>query len=284
MPDILDEELSGLDHLEVSTVVRPHWTLRAWAAAWPKLLAMALVVALWQVVAWWSASRNPAVPSPGDVSARLRADLLTTELWGAVGATLARALIGFTLAACIGCSIGLAVSRWSVLRVALGSMITGLQTMPSIAWFPLALLFFEGSQAAIMFVVVLGAAPSIANGIISGVDTVPPLLRRLGTSMGAGTVTLYRDIVVPAAMPSVLGGLKQGWAFSWRSLLAGELLVALPVTASLGQRLQSFRIAEDAVGLLATLLVVLAIGILVDALVFGRAERRVLTRRGLTSG
>ena len=106
-------------------------------------------------------------------------------------------------------------------------MITGLQTMPSIAWFPLAILLFQLSEGAITFVVVLGAAPSIANGLIAGVDHVPPVLLRAGHMMGARGLDKFRHVVLPASLPSFVGGLKQGWAFAWRSLMAGELLVTL---------------------------------------------------------
>ena len=117
------------------------------------------------------------------------------------------------------------MSRSRVLRAAVGSLITGLQTMPSIAWFPLAILLFKLTEAAIMFVVVLGAAPSIANGLISGVDHVPPIMLRAGRVLGAKGISAYRHVMLPAALPSFIAGLKQGWAFAWRSLMAGELLV-----------------------------------------------------------
>ena len=127
----------------------------------------------------------------------------------------------------------------------------------------------------------LGAAPSIANGIIAGVDSVPPSLRRLGRTLGARGISLYRDIIVPAAMPAMLAGLKQGWAFSWRSLMAGELLVIIPGTQSLGQRLQFAREFSNATSLIATMVVIFVIGVAVDTLVFGKIERGVLRRRGL---
>ena len=154
--------------------------------------------------------------------------------------------------------------------------------MPSIAWFPLAILLFKLSEQAILFVVVLGAAPSIANGIIAGVDSVPPLLRRVGTTLGARGAGMYKDIVIPAAMPTVLTGLKQGWAFAWRSLMAGELLVIIGHAPSIGVRLQFSRELSDAEGLLAWMIVVMILGVLVDGLVFGALERAVHRRRGLT--
>jgi NitT/TauT family transport system permease protein len=282
--DVLDRELAGLDHLEAAPVATPPSPVaRAWASLWPKLAAVAVVLAVWQFLVWREWRPDYVFASPADVFARLREDAATPEFWRAVGHTLRRAVLGFGLALVIGGALGLAVSRSRLLRVAIGSMITGLQTMPSIAWFPLAILLFQLTEQAILFVVVLGAAPSIANGIVAGIDAVPPSFHRLARNLGAGGVSYYRDIVVPAAMPTVLAGLKQGWAFSWRSLMAGELLVIIPGTQSIGTRLQFAREFSDAEGLIASMIVILVIGLLVDT-VFTSAERRVLRRRGLTPG
>ncbi|MCX6521781.1 MAG: ABC transporter permease [Actinobacteria bacterium] len=279
--DELDQELAGLDHLDLHEAARRPLGLRVWSALWPKLFAIGLVLAIWQFIVWREWKPRFVLPSPADVGSVLWDDLFTAELWRAVGHTMRRALTGFALSLVIGGVIGIAVTRSKVLRVAVGSMITGLQTMPSIAWFPLAILLFKISEEAILFVVVLGAAPSIANGIIAGVDSVPPILRRVGHTLGARGLGLYRDVVIPAAMPTVLTGLKQGWAFSWRSLMAGELLVLIPGTTSLGARLQFAREFSDAEGLIASMVVIFVIGVLVDSLVFGQIERRVLAKRGL---
>lgn len=277
----LDRELSGLDHLELPAAPPTPFALRVWSSAWPKLVAVGVVLAIWQFVVWREWKPRFVLPGPADVGRTLWEDLGTSELWRAVGFTLRRAVVGFGVSLLVGGALGLAVARSRVLRTALGSLITGLQTMPSIAWFPLAILLFKISESAILFVVILGAAPSIANGIIAGVDSVPPVLRRVGLTLGARGPALYREVIVPAAMPTVLSGLKQGWAFSWRSLMAGELLVIVPGTQSLGTRLQFAREFSDSDGLIATMVVVLVIGILVDGLVFGQVERVVLTRRGL---
>ncbi|MCB1001961.1 MAG: ABC transporter permease [Acidimicrobiales bacterium] len=279
--DELERELAGLDHLELDERSRAPWALRLWTSLWPKLLAVGVVLAIWQFVVWREWKPRFVLPGPTDVGAVLWDDLFTADLWRAVGHTMRRAVVGFAVSIVIGGVIGIAVTRSRLLRVAVGSMITGLQTMPSIAWFPLAILLFRISEQAILFVVVLGAAPSIANGIIAGVDSVPPLLRRVGRTLGASGFRLDREVVVPAAMPTVVTGLKQGWAFSWRSLMAGELLVLVPGTTSVGARLQFAREFSDAEGLIATMIVILVIGILVDSLVFGRLERAVLSRRGL---
>lgn len=281
--DELDRELAGLDHLEFDERARAPFALRVWAALWPKLFAVGLVLAIWQFVVWREWKPRFVLPGPAQVGSVLWDDLFTAELWRAVGHTMRRAVVGFAVSLVIGGVVGIAVTRSRILRVAVGSMITGLQTMPSIAWFPLAILLFKISEQAILFVVVLGAAPSIANGIIAGVDSVPPLLRRVGRTLGASGLRLDREVVIPAAMPTVVTGLKQGWAFSWRSLMAGELLVLIPGTTSVGARLQFAREFSDAEGLIATMIVILVIGILVDSLVFGKIERAVLTRRGLAT-
>lgn len=277
----LDRELSGLDHLELPAAPPRPRARRVWSSAWPKLVAVGVVLAVWQFVVWREWKPRFVLPGPSDVGRTLWDDLGTAELWRAVAFTMRRAVTGFGVSLLVGGVLGLAVSRSRVLRTALGSLITGLQTMPSIAWFPLAILLFKISESAILFVVILGAAPSIANGIIAGVDSVPALLRRVGLTLGARGPALYRDVIVPAAMPTVLSGLKQGWAFSWRSLMAGELLVIVPGSQSLGTRLQFARDFSDSDGLIATMVVILVIGILVDGLVFGQVERVVLARRGL---
>jgi NitT/TauT family transport system permease protein len=215
------------------------------------------------------------------VLARLAEDLGNGTLVEATAITLRRALVGYALALVVGLLVGLAVARVRPLRLAVASAITGLQTMPSIAWFPLAILLFALGEGAILFVIVLGAAPSIANGVISGIDHVPALLRDAGRTMGARGLAAYRHVLLPAALPSFVAGLKQGWAFAWRSLMAGELLVVIASSPSLGVRLQFAREFADAQGLLAAMLVILLIGIAVDTLGFGLIERAILRNRGL---
>jgi len=195
--------------------------------------------------------------------------------------TMERAAIGYGIALLIGSAVGIAIARVPVLRAAIGSLITGLQTMPSVAWFPLAIVVFRLSETAILFVVVLGAAPAIANGLVSGIDHVPPLLLRAGRVLGARGVKAYRHVILPAAFPSFLSGMKQGWAFAWRSLMAGELLVVIGGRAGLGFTLDSARLDQDYRGLMATMIVILVIGIVVDSLIFGVLERRVRRRWGL---
>lgn len=277
----LDADLRGLDALDTPMVDQVRTGQRIWAAVWPKLLAVAIVLVGWQVVVWSGWRETYVIPPPATVLAEL-GDLVTTgRFWEAVGITMQRVAVGFVVATVVGVVIGIAVSQNALLRRAIGSIITGLQSMPSIAWFPFAILVFGLSEAAILFVIVLGAAPAIANGLIAGVDHIPPILLRVGKVLGAQGMAAWRHVVLPAALPAFVSGLKQGWAFAWRSLMAGELLVIIASRPSIGVRLDTARQLSDAAGLIAMMLVVLLIGILVDALLFGTVERRIRRNRGL---
>ena len=277
--DLLDRELSGLDHLETALPSRRSRTARIWAAAWPKLLAVAIVLIVWQLVVWSGWKPEYVLPGPRAVWDSFVANFSTNM--DAAWTTLLRGFKGFAFALVIGTIVGALVARNRVLRSAIGSLITGLQTMPSVAWFPLAILLFKLGEGAIFFVVVLGAAPSIANGLISGIDHIQPILLRAGTVLGARRWKLFRYVILPAALPSFVAGLKQGWAFAWRSLLAGELIVLIPGQFSLGQQLDANRQLSDSAGVIAVMIVILIIGILVDALLFGTADRAIRRRYGL---
>jgi NitT/TauT family transport system permease protein len=153
--------------------------------------------------------------------------------------------------------------------------------MPSIAWFPLAIVLFQLSEQAILFVVVLGAAPSIANGVIAGVDYVPPLLLRAGRNIGARGFGLYRFVIGPASLPHIVSGLKQGWAFCWRSLMAGELLVIIPGRPAVGTSLEQHRGLSEYPEMMADMVVILLLGLLVDV-AFSAADRAVRRRWGIS--
>jgi NitT/TauT family transport system permease protein len=279
--DRLTAELSGLDALELHDDETPSPVRRVWAAAWPKLAAVALALTAWQLVVMSGWRPEFVLPSPFTTLDQLWQDAQTADFWHAIGTTMQRAGVGFALAVAIGGVLGAAVSQSRILRSAVGSLITGLQTMPSIAWFPLAVLLFKRTEAAILFVIVLGAAPSVANGLISGIDQVPPLLLRAGQVLGARRLAKWRHVVIPAALPNVVAGLKQGWAFAWRSLLAGELLVTIANKSSIGVELDTARQLSDAPRVLGVMIVILIIGIIVDSVFFGTVERFLRRRRGL---
>jgi NitT/TauT family transport system permease protein len=277
----LDEELAGIDHLDVPVAPAPTALARTWAQVWPKLAAIALFLVVWQVVVWTHWRPEYILPGPRKTFSALGDAIREGTLPRAIGVTLRRAALGYSLAIVIGSALGLAVARNRILRAAIASMITGLQTMPSIAWFPLAIVLFGLTEGAMMFVVILGAAPAIANGVISGVDHIPPLLLRAGRVLGARGLAAYRHVILPAALPGFVAGLKQGWAFAWRSLMAGELIVIIAKRPSLGQQLEFTRGNQDYPGLVATMLVILVIGIVIDSVFFGRIERSIRQRWGL---
>jgi NitT/TauT family transport system permease protein len=269
---------SGLDALDTFVAPKASGGRRIWRALWPKLLAVAIFFGVWEllILAHWKPSYQLASPRETFRSLFDNWSVISEAL----GRTLGRAAKGYAVAVVVGTTIGALVARIPVLRAAVGSMITGLQTMPSVAWFPLALLLFHLSEGAILFVVVIGAAPATANGLINGIDHIQPVLLRAGRVLGAKRFDSFRYVVLPAALPSFVGGLKQGWAFAWRSLLAAEVIGGI-TGYSLGQQLQANRDAADAAGIQAVMIVIFVVGVVMDMVVFGQLERRIRRRYGL---
>ncbi len=250
------------------------------AAVWPKLLGITMVVAFWQLVAVSGWKPSYVLPGPATVAEDLWHQLHGVLLWDAVATTMGRAVTGFALAAVIGSATGALIARNTFLRAAFGPLITGLQTMPAIAWFPFAIIFFGLNTSAILFVIVIGAVPSVALGVIAGVDHISPVLLRAAATLQLKTVPLYRHVILPAALPMFVTGLKQGWAFAWRSLMAGELVVLVANTSSIGVLLENAQNLSDMPSAIAIMVVILAIGIMVDA-VFSALDRHVRRRWGL---
>jgi NitT/TauT family transport system permease protein len=277
----LAAELEARDLSEVAPRRLREPRFRLWSGLWPQLVAFAVAVAAWQIVVWSGWRPSDVLPGPVPVFRRLFEDLSSGDFYVGVAITLQRAVVGYGIAVVAGSAVGLLVARVSILRRALGSALLGLQSMPSISWFPLAVLLFQHSEPAIIFVVLLGAAPAIANGLLSGVDHVQPLLVRVGRVMGARGLGLYRHVILPAALPSFIGGLKQGWAFAWRSLMAGELIIFYTGhQPSLGQQLRLAQNLSDAQQLIALMMVIFTIGVAVD-LGFGVLDREIRRRWGL---
>lgn len=253
---------------------------RVVAAVWPKLIGTLAVIAVWQLVVLSSWKPAFILPGPAAVAENLWHQLHGVLLWDAVATTMSRALAGFALATVIGSMVGALLARNTPLRNAFGPLVTGLQTMPAIAWFPFAIIFFGLKTTAILFVIVIGAAPSVALGVIAGVDHISPLLLRAAATMQLKSVALYRHVILPAALPMFVAGLKQGWAFAWRSLMAGELVVLVANTSSVGVLLENAQNLTDMPSAIAIMIVILAIGIFVDAL-FNALDREVRRRWGL---
>ena len=274
--------LSGLDALDLAGRPgrrRGRLALRLWNGFWPKILAIALVLGVWELITL-SGYRKEIFPGTGPTLVDLWDQAKGGTLWQAIGNTLQSAVIGFAVAIVVGCLVGALVSRIYVLRAAVGSLITGLQTMPSIAWVPFAALLFGNNNSAILFLIILGAAPSIANGLITGVDYTSPLLLKAGKTMGLRGLSLWRHLILPASLPVFVAGLKQGWAFAWRSLMAGELIVLVFNHPTLGALLNNDQSLSDLQGATAIMIVIFIIGIFVDGL-FGAADKSIRKRWGL---
>jgi NitT/TauT family transport system permease protein len=280
---VTDQALRGLDSLDLPPDQRAQAPGRlgrkVWAATWPKLGAIALVLGVWELVtlAGW---KKYVLKGPGPVLSDLWQQMQHGMLWSTIGTTMQSAVIGYFVALVIGSVVGLLTARIPPVRAALGSVITGLQTMPSVVWAPFAIILFGETTQAILFVVILGGAPSIANGLINGVDYTPPLLLRAGKTMGLRGVTLYRFLILPASLPAYVAGLKQGWAFAWRSLMAAELFIAIIGQVSIGQQLDVDQQNLDFTGASTMIIVILVIGIVVDTF-FTKADISLRRRRGL---
>jgi NitT/TauT family transport system permease protein len=273
-----DAAIAGLDQLEVveAAPARRRIPEKVWAAAWPKLLAVVLALAIWQLV-YLSGFKHAILPGPATTLPNLWSQAQHAELWHAIGTSLRRILIGFALALVIGSVVGALVSRIKPLRAAVGSLITALQTLPSIVWVPFAIILFGGTTNAILFVIVMTGSPAIANGLIAGADYLPPLLLRAGKIMGLRRVSLYRHLILPATLPSFVAGLKQGWAFAWHGLIAAEIVINILGQPSLGILLTNDQDQADMASAISIIIVILIIGVVVDLLfnlVNGRIRRR----------
>jgi NitT/TauT family transport system permease protein len=270
--------LAGLDQLELAPPqqAKRHIGAKVWAAAWPKLLALVIALVVWQLI-HLSGFKSGILPGPATTLTDLWHQLHTAQLWSALGTTLRRAVIGFAIALVLGTVVGALVSRIKPLRAAVGSLITALQTLPSIVWVPFAIILFGATTQAILFVIVMTAAPAIANGLIAGADFMPPLLLRAGKMMGLRRISLYRHVIMPATLPAFVNGLKQGWAFGWHGLIAAEIIIIILGQPSLGVLLSNDQDQADMAGAISIILVILVIGVVVDVLfnlVNGRIRRR----------
>jgi NitT/TauT family transport system permease protein len=281
-PDTASLE-AGLDALSSrSAQSGPSFARRLRRVAVPPLVAVTLVLLLWQGFVWLGVKPTYTVPGPADVWVALQDAWSAGKIQKALTSSLQRGIVGFAIAVLIATPLGIVVARVRLVRASIGPLITGLQVLPSVAWVPAAIIWFGLTNATVYFVVLMGAVPSIVNGLVAGVDQVPPLYRRVGQVLGAGRLDMVRHVVLPAALPGYLAGLKQGWAFSWRSLMAAEIIaVGGKIGYGLGSMLQEGRELADMSLVVVTILLILLVGIAVELLFFAPLERRVLRSRGL---
>ncbi|GAA4425650.1 ABC transporter permease [Actinokineospora soli] len=271
---------AGLDALD--TPVAPRRQRRVLRSVLAPVIALTLVVAVWQFL--WSRAYWPEyqLPAPLDVWRQITRIVATGEVWEYLWVSVHRAVIGFLISVAVATPLGLLLAKVPLVRAAIGPLISGLQSLPSVAWVPAAVLWFGLNDAAIYTVVLLGAVPSIANGLVAGIDQIPPILPRVGKVLGAGRFDTARHILLPAALPGYLAGLKQGWAFSWRSLMAAELIATSPALGfGLGQYLHNAMSLSDMSMVIAGILLIFFVGVGIELLVFRPLERAVLRARGL---
>ncbi|MFD8419931.1 ABC transporter permease [Streptomyces sp. NPDC059466] len=279
-----DNDLAGLDALETAVHTdRASFGQVFVAKVLPPLVAVALVLVVWQSLISFDVVTDPSkLPSPSAVWGEVKDAWLQGTLVGYVWTSVSRGLLGFLLALAIGTPLGLLVARVRFVRAAIGPVLSGLQSLPSVAWVPPAVIWLGLNNSMMYAVILLGAVPSIANGLVSGVDQVSPLFLRAGRTLGATGLRGTWHIVMPAALPGYLAGLKQGWAFSWRSLMAAEIIASSPdLGVGLGQLLENGRNASSMSMVFLAIFLILFVGIAIDLLIFSPLERRVLRGRGL---
>ncbi|NTU82759.1 MAG: ABC transporter permease [Chloroflexales bacterium] len=248
---------------------------------WLRRLAFYLALLVtWEAVARAGIWPPYLFPGPITVLETLLAGLRKGTFITGTLVSLRRLAIGYSISLTIGLSLGLLLGRIKALDETVGSLVLGLQALPSVCWLPLAILWFGLSERAIIFVVVLGALFSITLGVEAGVKNTPPLYLKAARNLGARGPALYTQVMLPAALPAILSGLKQGWSFAWRSLMAGELLF---FTLSLGNLLQTGRDLNDAAQVMAVMLLIVIVGVSIDQTIFAPVERRVRERWGLAA-
>ncbi|WP_033291891.1 ABC transporter permease [Amycolatopsis jejuensis] len=284
-PDLDAAVGAGLDRLDAPTGARPASLRRRLTRGFlPPLGALVLLVVVWQLL--WAAAFWPetTLPAPIDVWAEFWRTVTDGSVFGFIWTSVHRAALGFAAGVVIGTPLGILVAKVRPVRAAIGPLLSGLQSLPSVAWVPAAVIWFGINDAAIYFVVLLGSVPSIANGLVAGIDQIPPILPRVGKVMGAGRLAAARHILLPAALPGFLAGLKQGWAFSWRSLMAAELIARSPsLGVGLGTYLNDGSSFNSMPTVIAAIFLILFVGVAIELAVFRPLERSVLRARGLTT-
>ena len=275
-----DDVTSGLDALEQAQAQRRRRVDPLSVLA--PLGALAIVVLAWQVLVWAHVKPAWVLPPVTDIARALWTSLTSGEALDAIWVSLRRGAVGFALSLVLGTTLGLVVGRARLARRAFRPLLAAMQSLPSVAWVPFAVMMFYLSDTTMYAVILLSAVPSIAMGLIGGLDQVPPLFERAGRALGASRTQLVRHVLLPAAMPTYLGGIKQGWAFAWRSLMAAELIVQSPKLGfGLGSMLNQGQANSDMPAVMAAIVLVLVVGLAVEVLLFGPIERRMLHRRGL---
>lgn len=247
------------------------------------IIFLILLVLAWQGFYWLSVDvfawfKPYAMPSPVGVGETLIRLYQNGTLIEATCNSLLRGIAGYAIAVVIGAVIGLLINHFSYLQKNLKPLILGIQTLPSICWVPFSILWFGLSTEAILFVVVMGSAFSIAISVDNAIRNIQPIYTKAALTMGATKRQLYFHVMLPASLPELITGLKQGWSFAWRALMSGEVMTT---SIGLGQTLITGRDLADINQVMLVMIVIIVVGIVIEKCVFSTVERRVLKRRGL---
>ena len=245
-----------------------------------RLVFFTALLAGWELLSRFGPWPDYLMPGPLAVGRAIVAGLKSGLFLQGTLVSMVRLLTGYGISLVGGVLIGTLLVRFTWLRETLGALIVGLQALPSVCWLPLAILWFGLNERAITFVVVMGSLFSIVLGVQSGIANTSPIFVKAARNLGASGVRLYTEVVLPAAFPTILAGLKQGWAFAWRSLMAAELLY---FSLSLGNLLQTGRDLNDAAQVMAVMVLIIAVGVAFNQLLFAPLERRVAERWGFGS-
>lgn len=245
------------------------------------LLFFITMIAAWEAATragWWS---PVLVPSPLSVGQYLWASLLDGTLLHAGIVTLTRLGIGYIIGLLLGIPLGLLTARFRFVADTLGVLALGLQTLPSVCWVPLALLWFGQTETAMLFIVIMGTLWAVLLATDHGIRQIPPIYRRAATTMGSSGFHLLWRVLLPASLPHIVSGTKQGWAFAWRSLMAAEIYVTVISGFGLGHLLHYGRELQAMDQVAAIMLVILVVGFVADKALFSPWERFMRKRWGL---
>ena len=239
-----------------------------------------VLVGVWEMLVRLRIWSPVLVPSPLSVASYLKGALASGDLERATFVTVRRLLIGYALGLIVGLPLGLLTARFKFCEATLGVIALGLQTLPSVCWVPLALLWFGQTEAAMLFVVIMGTLWSVVIATDNGVRTVPPIYARAARTMGSKQWRTWAKVIVPASLPFIVSGMKQGWAFAWRSLMAAEIYVTILTGFGLGNLLNYGRELQAMDQVIGIMLVIIVIGLLADKILFSPWERFLYRRWG----
>jgi NitT/TauT family transport system permease protein len=241
----------------------------------------AALILVWHLLVRTGLWSPVLLPGPGAVAEYLAAALRDGSLLSSSWVTMKRLLAGYLIGCLIGLPLGLMTARSRTLNDTLGVLALGLQTLPSVCWVPLALIWFGQSESAMLFVVIMGTLWSVLISVDNGVRNLPPIYTRAARTMGSTGFHTLRHVILPASMPYVISGMKQGWAFAWRSLMAAEIYVTLLTGYGLGHLLHFGRELNAMDQVAAVMIVIVVIGLLADKVLFSPWERFLHRRWGL---